>query len=90
MAFSEFLNSRRAQAKALVKQLIEQFEYVSILGVDTKSKAVRVNANTSSISDGWDMQCGFVVKLHNGGCFFEYSLDDINRPWPHKFRRLSL
>lgn len=78
MAFSEFLNSRRAQAKALVKQLIEQFEYVSILGVDTKSKAVRVNANTSSISDGWDMQCGFVVKLHNGGCFFEYSLDDIN------------
>ena len=78
MGFSEFLNSRRDRAKALVNILKEQFSYVSILGSDNKSTAVRVDANTSNISNGQDTECGFVVKIHDGGCFFEYSLDDIS------------
>ncbi len=82
MSFSEFLNSRRERAKELVAALRPQFQYVSVLGVDNKAKAVRVDANTSSISSGWDTQCGFVVKLHNGGCFFEYSMDDISEDIP--------
>ena len=77
MAFSVFLNSRRARAKDLVKILKEEFDFVSVLGVDTKSKSIRVDSNTSSLSNGNDTECGFVVKLNNGGCFFEYSLDDI-------------
>lgn len=77
MAFSEFLESRRARAKALVSALKEQFEYVSVLGVDTRSKSILVDTNTSSIRNGDDTECGFVVKLNNGGCIFEYALDDI-------------
>ncbi len=77
MGFSEFLNSRRGRAKALVKNLREQFSYVSILGADSKSTVIRVDANTSNISNGQDTECGFVVKLNNGGCFFEYAMDDI-------------
>ena len=77
MAFSEFLESRRARAKALVAALKEQFEYVSVLGVDTRSKSVLVDTNNSNIRNGDDTECGFVVKLNNGGCFFEYSMDDI-------------
>lgn len=82
MAFSEFLNSRRERAKALVKILKEQYRYVSILGADSKSTAIRVNTGTSSISNGDDTECGFVVKINHGGCFFEYSMDDIGDDVP--------
>ena len=77
MAFSEFLNSRRQDCKALVAELRKTFAYVSVLGADIKTSAIRVDRNTSAISPGFDTECGFVVKMHNGTVFFEYSLDDI-------------
>ena len=77
MAFSEFLNSRREAAKELVALLRKEFDYASVLGVDIKSKTVRVDRNTSNILPGYDTECGFVVKLSNGGVVFEYSTDDI-------------
>ena len=77
MSFSEFLESRRANAKALVEALGQHFAYVSVLGADIKTRSVRVDRNISHIGNGYDTECGFAVKLHNGGVFFEYSLDDI-------------
>ncbi len=77
MSFSEFLNSRRTAAKALVNALGSHFEYVSILGVDIREHSIRANKNTTSISTGRDTECGFVVKMIGGGVFFEYSMDDI-------------
>ena len=78
MQFSEFLQSRRPNAKALVAALHEHFEYVSVLGVDVKAKSIRVNKNTAGISAGRDTECGFVVKMCDGKVFFEYSMDDIS------------
>ncbi len=78
MSFSAFLESRRDAAKALVAELKKNYEYVSVLGADIRSKAVRVNKNTSGIAPGGDTECGFVVKLSRGSHFFEYSLDDID------------
>ena len=77
MAFSKFLDAKRPNCKALVAQLKKTFAYVSILGVDIKTTAIRVDRNTSSIGPGFDTECGFVVKMHNGTVFYEYSLDDI-------------
>ena len=82
MGFSEFLNSRRAPAKALAAELGKHFAYVSILGADVKSKAVQVTRNTSTITPGRDTECGFVVKMRNGSVFYEYSLDDISGDIP--------
>ena len=78
MSFSKFLDSRRDVLKELAAQLRQHFEYVSILGVDIKARSVRANRNTSSIGNGRDTECGFVVKMSNGSVFFEYSLDDIS------------
>lgn len=78
MAFSAFLESRRSAVKALVNALGQRFSYVSVLGVDTTARAIRVDKNTSNISNGRDTECGFVIKMSNGGVFFEYSLDDIH------------
>ncbi len=77
MSFSKFLDSRRSALKELVAQLRCHFEYVSVLGVDIKARSVRADKNTSSIGNGRDTECGFVVKMSSGSVFFEYSLDDI-------------
>ena len=77
MAFSKFLDSKRPECKALVHELRKTFAYVSVLGVDIKTTGIRVDRNTSSIGPGSDTECGFVVKMHNGSVFCEYSLDDI-------------
>jgi len=77
MAFSEFLNSKRDDCKALIAELSESFRYVSILGSDVKSTAVSVDRRSSNIGEGNLSECGFVIKMHNGKAFYEYSLDDI-------------
>lgn len=78
MNFSEFLNSRREVCRALVCELGKDFAYVSVLGSDVKSTAIRVNRNTSDIGEGGAAECGFVLKMHDGHAFYEYSLDDVS------------
>ena len=82
MAFSKFLDSKRQDCKALVTALKKHFAYVSVLGVDIKTTTIRVDRNTSGINPGGDTECGFVVKMHNGTVFHEYSLDDITGDIP--------
>ena len=77
MGFSKFLDSRRESAKELVKHLRQHFSYVSVLGVDVKTRSIRADRNTSGISNGRDTECGFVVKMSRGSVFFEYSVDDF-------------
>ena len=82
MAFSKYLDSKRRDCKALVAELKKHFAYVSVLGVDIKTTGIRVDRNTSNIGPGQDTECGFVVKMHNGTVFCEYSLDDISGDIP--------
>jgi hypothetical protein len=60
MSFSEVLNSRREACKMLVSELGKNFKYVTVLGSDVKSTAIRVNRNTSDIGEGGAAECGFV------------------------------
>lgn len=78
MRFSEFLNSRREACRALVAELGKTYAYATVLGSDVKSSAIRVNRAISDIGEGSASECGFVIKLHNGRAFFEYSIDDIS------------
>ena len=82
MAFSKFLDAKRQDCKNLVAELRKSFAYVSVLGVDIKTTGIRVDRNTSNIGPGRDTECGFVVKMHNGTVFYEYSLDDISGDIP--------
>ena len=77
MPFSEFLNARRADCHALVRELSKTFSYVGILGADVKSTAILANRRMTDISEGSLTECGFVIKMHDGRAFFEYSLDDV-------------
>ena len=77
MPFSEFLNSRREDCHALVRELTKTYSYVGILGADVKSNSVVAKRNMTDINEGNLTECGFVIKMHDGRAFFEYSLDDV-------------
>ena len=78
MSFSQFLRSRRPDAKTLVAELNKRYDYVSILGVDVKARSISVSNKLTGISSGMDTECGFVVKAARDGVFYEYSMDDIH------------
>lgn len=77
MKFSAYLDGQRENARKLVEALSDRFAYVSVLGTDVKMTVFRADRNMSAIKEG-EGECGFVVKLHNGKAFYEYSLDDIS------------
>ncbi len=78
MSFSQFLHSRRSDARALVAALKKHYDYVSVLGVDVKARSISVSSKLTNISSGMDTESGFVVKAARDGVFYEYSLDDIH------------
>lgn len=75
--FSKFLSENKEKLKKLLLELKKEFKYVSILGNDTKGIRYAVNKMTTSISDLDDTERGFVVKMSNGGAFYEYSFDVV-------------
>ncbi len=77
MPFSSYLDGKRPECRALVQALGRRFPYVSVLGTDVRATAIRADKKSSMVQDGRG-ECGFVVKMHNGRSFFEYSLDDLS------------
>ncbi|MBQ8311794.1 MAG: TldD/PmbA family protein [Clostridia bacterium] len=77
MPFSAYLNQQRENCAALVEALGKHFQYVSILGTDVHATTIRADRRSSAVQDGAG-ECGFVVKMHDGKAFYEYSLDDIS------------
>ena len=77
MPFSEYLNGKRGACRALADALGRRFPYVSVLGTDVGATMIHVDKKSSMVQDGRG-ECGFVVKMHDGRSFFEYSLDDLS------------
>ena len=77
MPFSAYLNGKRQDCAELVAALGRHFAYVSVLGTDVSATMIRADRRSSMVQDGRG-ECGFVIKMHDGRSFFEYSLDDIS------------
>ena len=76
MPFSDYLNGKKAACRELVELLGRHFAYVSVLGSD--ERGARYDANRKSSSAKEDRgEAGFVVKMHDGRSFYEYSFDDF-------------
>lgn len=75
---SNYLTKIKPQLKELLELLLEEFEYASILAVDSKSKDYRVSAYGTYIGDD-EILCsrGFVVKAYDNGEYAEYSFNEI-------------
>ncbi len=76
--FSSFLKKQKSLLKELVNKLSADFEYVSILGIDTKGTDYDVKKSGSSIAESSWSQRGFVARLYNGKGYSEYSFNKLN------------
>jgi TldD protein len=74
---SSFLRDKKAVLKELVQILSKEFKYVSILGTDTKGKTYSVQRTGVSLNDSSWNERGFVVRVHNGINYSEFSFNTI-------------
>lgn len=77
---SKFLKERIEIAKAIVNDLSNDYEYVSIFGKHAKGKRIVLTSKVTSIGESaslMETEAGFVIKVYNDSHYSEYSLDDI-------------
>ena len=76
---SEFLEKSKPELKKIISDLSKDFSYVSILGADSTSKTYSVSRSGISIyEDGLCNERGFVLRVHNGIGYSEYSFNELN------------
>ena len=75
---SKFLENSKPLLGELINKLSETYEYVSILGTDTKGKSYKVSKTETSVNDSSLVERGFVARIHNGVNYSEYSFNEIN------------
>lgn len=64
--------------RKLIDLLSESYQYVSVLGTDTKGKVYRVGKTGTEVNDVMLAERGFVVRVHNGVNYSEYSFNEID------------
>lgn len=75
---SSFLIRQKPILKKLVSILSENYKYVSILGTDTKGKMYNVQRTGIDLSDSFWCERGFVIRVHNGINYSEFSFNEID------------
>ena len=78
VSMSSFLINQKPILKKIVSILSESYKYVSILGTDTKGKIYNVQRTGIDLSDSFWCERGFVVRVHNGMNYSEFSFNEIN------------
>ncbi len=77
---SEYIEKTSAVARALVDAAADEFEYVSLLSVDSSGKNYRVQNAGVSVSDE-PLYCsrGHVLRFVRGGRIYEYAFDTLDK-----------
>ncbi|PIJ63697.1 Zn-dependent protease [Mesotoga sp. HF07.pep.5.2.highcov] len=78
VASSKYLDDRRDLLRNLVSILENDFPYVSILGTDVKGKLFQVTTTGISVNDSRWSERGFVLRVHDGTGYFEFSFNEID------------
>jgi TldD protein len=90
---SEYLHSQKGVLKQLVAELLNHFQYVSVLGTDVSGKQYLVQKTAVKISDSSWVERGFVVRVYESGVYAEYSfnqlaLESVNQLVPEIIRKV--
>lgn len=75
---SAYLDSKKQTINSLVQILSEKFAYVSVLGTDVYGKQYTARKSGSSISSSRWTERGFVVRIHDGIGYCEFSFNQID------------
>ncbi len=76
---SGYLLKQKPLIKELVTKLTEKYGYVSVLGTDTSGKSYKVQRTGIEVNDSRWVERGFVVRVHNGINYSEYSFNQLER-----------
>lgn len=76
---SEYLKGIKPVLKELLAKALEEYEYASILAVDTQALNYRVTRNITSMAedDLWSNR-GYVIKVYDGMSYGEYSFNEVS------------
>lgn len=74
---SKYLKNKKQLLERLLSMLLDEYEYASILGADSKGKLYQVQLTGSSIEDSMWTQRGFVVRVYNGCNYSEHSFNKL-------------
>lgn len=75
---SDFLINSKPLIRKLIDMLSDSYLYVSVLGSDTRGKSYRVSKTVTEVKDIAFAERGFVVRIHNGVNYSEYSFNQIS------------
>jgi TldD protein len=78
VTMSPFLQNKKNSIKKLVELLSKEYGYVSVLGSDSHGNEYRVNKTGISVNDSTWTERGFVVRVHNGVNYSEFSFNQIS------------
>lgn len=78
VSMSKYLTNQKNTLKELVEILSKDFKYVSVLGTDVEGKSYSVYKTGASINDSSWGERGFVVRIHNGYNYSEYSFNEFS------------
>jgi TldD protein len=78
VSMSDYLRGQKEAMRQLVAELSRRYPYVSILGTDLCGKQYLVQKNATQVSDSRWVERGFVVRVHNGRYFSEYSFNQMD------------
>lgn len=76
---SQYLVKEKQKLKKIVEALAQEFKYVSLLAVDSKGKKYGVQRSGYTIGDSSWTERGFVIRVHNGCNYSEYSFNQIDQ-----------
>lgn len=74
---STYLSEQKGILKELIEILSNSYQYVSILGCDSKGKNYSVTKGTVSVNDSNWSERGFVLRVYNGIGYSEFSFNEL-------------
>ena len=74
---SPYLSEQKSTLKKLIEILSTKYQYVSILGCDSKGKNYSVTKSTISVNDSSWSERGFVLRVYNGIGYSEFSFNEL-------------
>ncbi|NLP21226.1 MAG: TldD/PmbA family protein [Erysipelotrichaceae bacterium] len=75
---SKYLLDKKDDLKKIINILKDEFEYVSILGIDNSGKTFRVSTSGTSITPSNEEDRGFVLRVFQDIGFSEYSFNEVD------------
>lgn len=79
LEISNYLKEIKPLVNELLKELLKEFDYASILATDSKGKMYSVDKSSVNVSDHQFGERGFLVRAYCNEGYFEYAFNELSK-----------